>query len=120
EFGLLGEQPAREAVRRRRSRGRARRAERVLRQRVDRAERNEREQRDPESLPSPGRHGHFTEILLANCAPKLLCGARLLKNDSPCLLAGEGSPGRATASLQASGAPTRRTGSFSAKEKSTK
>jgi len=98
------------------------RMQRFVRQHIDRPQRDgtERKQREDDRLPPPGRHGHFTEILLANWAPKLLDGVRLLKNASPGCPPFGASPGRATASLHASGAPTRRTGSFSAKEKSTK
>ena len=75
ELGLLGEQPAGDARRRRRRRRRAlRRSEWILRERVGRADdESHADQREDDQVclapPGQGRHGHFTAILLANCAP---------------------------------------------------
>src|SRR5262249_43520363 len=134
ELGLLGEQPARDAadLRRRRA-GRRAEGARLGERRIERAGHCEDRERgghggrrtdqDVCRLAPPGQgfHGHVTGILLENCSPKLLPGARLWKKASPsrdcvCVRA---SRGRAMASLQAAGALTRWTGSFSAKEKST-
>src|SRR5262249_49551944 len=65
-------------------------------------------------------HGHFTAILLANWAPKSLPALSELKNCSPsCWPCTAVSPARGTSSLHLAGAPESRTGSFSAKAKST-
>src|SRR5207237_3055630 len=125
-LALIGSEPASDAVGPGRSL-RPRHAElrgcvRVERQQQQQYARGQ--QQKPEcrlAPPGQGCHGHFTEILLENCAPKLLPGARPLKNASPGLeVAALVSPGRASASLHAGGALTSVTGSFSARAKSTK
>jgi hypothetical protein len=125
EFGLLGEQPADDAVGRRR--GRARRAERAAlrkgrvapqRHRKRHGGRSAEEQNDMSGRP-PARQ-HFTPILLANCAPNGLFGSGRAKIDSLSDLVRVSSPSFTVEILQEAGAPFRVIGSFSANSKATK
>jgi hypothetical protein len=125
EFRLLGQQPADDAVGRRR--GGPRRAEgvglresRVAHQRGRQRNRSRGADNDPDRLWRPAASQHFTPILLANCAPNGLFGSGRAKIDSLRDFTWLSSPSFTVEILHEAGAPFRVIGSFSANSKATK